>query len=205
MQVRLRDMQAVAPPLLPILRSRFQAELLTLLLLSPEREWSLTELADRVGSSLATAGREVSRAEGAGIVKSWRRGNTRLVRANPTPLTAPMTDLLLRSFGPPQVLAEEMGSIAGIDSAYLFGSWAARHEGTPGPVPGDIDVLVLGNPDRTDVDDSGQRASRRLGREVSVTFRTPQWWAHGDDGFHTEVSSRPLVPVLGVDRRNPAT
>jgi hypothetical protein len=53
-------MKSGAPPLLPLLRSRLQAELLTLVLLSPGREWSLTELAQRVGASVATAQREVA-------------------------------------------------------------------------------------------------------------------------------------------------
>jgi hypothetical protein len=35
---------------LPLLRSRLQAELLTIVLLTPGREWTLTELADRAGS-----------------------------------------------------------------------------------------------------------------------------------------------------------
>jgi hypothetical protein len=43
----LHVMQAQAPPLLPLLRSRLQAELLTLVLLTPGREWTLTELANR--------------------------------------------------------------------------------------------------------------------------------------------------------------
>src|SRR5579859_7902292 len=62
----LRVMQTPAPPLLPLLRSRLQAELLTVVLLTPGREWSLTELADRAGSSLSSAQREMARAEEAG-------------------------------------------------------------------------------------------------------------------------------------------
>jgi DNA-directed RNA polymerase specialized sigma24 family protein len=56
-------MQAPAPPLLPLLRSRLQAELLMLVLLSPGREWSLTELAERAGGSVSSAQREMARAE----------------------------------------------------------------------------------------------------------------------------------------------
>jgi hypothetical protein len=99
-------MQAPAPPLLPLLRSRLQAELLTLVLLTPDREWTLTELASRVGGSVSSAQREMARAEQTGVVKSRRLGHTRLVVAADSPLTGPLTELLLRSFGPRQVLAE---------------------------------------------------------------------------------------------------
>ena len=71
-------MQSPAPQLLPLLRSALQGEVLALILLNPEQEWSLTELANRVGASVSTAQREVSRAEDAGVVVSRRGGDTRL-------------------------------------------------------------------------------------------------------------------------------
>ena len=191
--------------LLPILRSRLQAELLTLVLLSPAREWTLTELAGKAGTSVATAQREMSRAEQAGVVTSRRLGNTRLVTAAASPLTEPLTELLLRSFGPRQVIAEELAPLPGIEQMYLFGSWAARYEGEHGRAPADIDVLVIGSPDRDDLDDAAARASERLVREVNITLRSPTWWACGDDGFHHEITTRPLVPVHPSPTPTPPT
>jgi DNA-binding Lrp family transcriptional regulator len=188
-------MQVESPPLLPLLRSRIQADILTVILLNPEQEWTLTDLASRVGTSVATAHREVSRAEQAGVVSSRKLGNVRLATAAPGPLTEPLTELLLRAFGPRQVVAEELANVGAVDAAYLFGSWAARYSGQPGRAPVDIDVLVVGTPDRDDLDDAAQRASRRLAREVNVTLRSARWWQHGTDAFHTEVTTRPLIPL----------
>jgi hypothetical protein len=72
------------------------------------------------------------------------------------------------------------------------------HFDQSGRPPADIDVLVVGMPDRDDLDEAAERAGRRLGREVNVTVRSPQWWDGGQDGFHVEVTARPLVPVLGT-------
>jgi predicted nucleotidyltransferase len=188
-------MQAQPPPLMPLFRSRLQADLLTLILLQPDREWTVTELARRVGASVATSQREVVRAEHAGIVASRRVGNTRLVSAARSPLTDPLTELLLKSFGPRQVLAEELAGVAGIDEAYVYGSWAARYAGEDGRAPNDIDVIVIGKPDRDALDDAAQRAAARLAREVNVTVRSASWWATADDAFHREVSTRPLVRI----------
>lgn len=193
----LHVMQAQPPPLLPLLRSRLQAELLALVLLTPEREWSLTELAERTAGSVSSAQREMVRAEEAGVVSSRRLGNTRLVKAAPSPLTGPLTELLLRSFGPRQAVAEELADLEGIEAAYLFGSWAARYVGERGRAPADIDVLVIGGPDRDEAYEAAQRAGERLGREVNVTIRSGQWWRHGSDSFHTEVMRRPIITVLG--------
>lgn len=190
--------KASPPPLLPLLRSRLQAEVLTLAMLNPEREWSLTDLASRVGASVSSVQREINRAEDAGVVGSRRLGNVRLVKAADSPLTASLTELLLRSFGPRQVLAEELQGVKGIDSAYLFGSWAARYVGEVGRAPADLDVLVIGAPDRDEVDESAQRARGRLAREVNVTIRSPAWWRDGNDGFHADITRRPLVPLFGA-------
>jgi hypothetical protein len=185
------------PPLLPLLRSRLQAEVLTLVLLTPGQEWTLTELASRVGSSVSSVQREVVRAEQAGVMTSRRVGNTRLVKAARSPLTAPLTDLLMRSFGPRQVLAEELSGVPGTEGAYLFGSWAARYAGQEGRPPADLDLLVIGVPDRDALDDAAQRAGARLAREVNVTIRSADWWRSGDDGFHSEIMRRPLVQISG--------
>ncbi len=189
-------MQTPAPPLLPLLRSRLQAELLTLVLLNPDHEWTLTELARRVGASVSSAQREVTKAEQAGVLASRRLGSARLVSAAPSPLTGPLTELLLRSFGPKQIIAEELSGLRGMRDAYLFGSWAARYCGEQGAPPMDVDVLVVGEPDRDALDDAAQRAGERIAREVNVTIRSEQWWKHGDDGFHSEVLRRPLLRVF---------
>ncbi len=191
-------MQAPAPPLLPLLRSRLQAELLMLVLLSPGREWSLTELADRAGGSVSSAQREMARAEEAGVVSSRRLGNTRLVKSTESPLTEPLTELLLRSFGPRQMIGDEFAGLAEVDAVYLFGSWAARYVGQRGRAPADIDVLVIGRPDRDQVDEAAQRAGVRLAREVNVTIRSSQWWRDGGDSFHSEITRRPIVTVLAA-------
>ncbi len=170
--------------------------MLTLVLLNPQQEWTLTSLASRTGASVSSVQREVTRAEQAGVVSSRRLGNTRLVTAANSSLTAPLTELLLRSFGPRQVLAEELEGVEGIEKAYLFGSWAARYAGEAGQPPADLDVLIIGAPDRDELDDAAQRAASRLAREVNVTIRSPAWWREGTDGFHADVTRRPLVPVF---------
>jgi predicted nucleotidyltransferase len=94
------------------------------------------------------------------------------------------------------VIAEELAGIEGIDAAYIFGSWAARYAGEEGRPPADIDLLVLGVPDRDALYDAAQRASERLAREVNLTIRSPDWWRSGHDGFRTQLTQRPIVPVI---------
>jgi DNA-binding MarR family transcriptional regulator len=77
----MRFMKAASPILLPLLRSRSQGDILATIMLDPDNERSLSEIAEATGVSVATVQREVARLEEAGLVTTTRRGNTRLVRA----------------------------------------------------------------------------------------------------------------------------
>jgi predicted nucleotidyltransferase len=183
------------PPLLPILRSQQQAEILALVLGDLGLELSLTDIAARTRAPLPSVHREVRRAEAAGLFTSRRVGNVRLVRANvDSPYYEGLADVLTRAFGVPAVLADRLRGIAGIAEAYIFGSWAARHAGQPGVRPvGDIDLLVLGEPERSELYDALRAAEQRLGREVQATIRNREWIRRGEGSFHATVTSRPML------------
>jgi predicted nucleotidyltransferase len=186
-----------APPLLPIFGSRQQAELLALLLGDPQLEVSLTDLAESVGTPYASVHREIERAEAAGLVTSRKVGNTRLVRANTgSPYFDGLSQVLTRAFGVPAVLATALRPLKGVTAVLIFGSWAARYLGSAGQRPvEDIDVLVLGEPDRDELYAAIEAVEPRLGRPVQVAIRDADWLANGEGSFHDTVLSRPLVSI----------
>ncbi len=191
-------MRPAPPPLLPVFRSRLVGDLLALILLDPERRWTAEELADRASGAYPTVTRELRRLGDAGIVLSDAVGRSRLWRANDrNPHFRPLSQLLAASFGPPQILAEEFRNVSGVDDLLIYGSWAARASGEPGPTPRDVDLLVLGSPSRSDVYDAARRAEQRLGREVNPTIRPTEQWCDADDGFAQQVKSSPMFAVDG--------
>ena len=194
------------PTLLPILRSRQQGEILTYLLCDPDHEISVSDLAHRVRVPISSAHREVERAEAAGIVTSRRVGNTRLVSADTSgPYFEGLSDILVKAFGPPLVLAEALEGVGGIESAYVYGSWAARLHGVAGRRPvNDIDMLVTGEPDRGELYEALSGVEERLGRPVNVVIRDAGWLRDGSGSFHATVTARPVVAIeiknsLGTD------
>ena len=184
-----------SPSLLPIFRSQQQAELLALLLGDPELELSLTELADRAGMPYPSVHREIERAEAAGLVTSRKVGNTRLVRADTeSPYYEGLSSVLVRAFGVPALLAATLRAVDSVTDAYIFGSWAARHAGLTGERPvADIDLLVLGTPDRDALYSAIDLAAPRLARPVQITIRPAGWLESGDGTFHDTVVGRPMV------------
>lgn len=190
-------MRGGTPSLLPLLRSQQQGEILAAVLGAAGEEFSVADLGRLTGAAYPSVHREIARAERAGIVQSRRVGNVRLVRANSSsPYFEGLAAVLVRAFGPPAVLGRALAGIEGIESAYLFGSWAARFTGQEGErAVKDLDLLVLGDPERNALFEATSQASQMLGREVQVTIRDPGWLSEGEGPFHDTVSSRPLVSI----------
>jgi predicted nucleotidyltransferase len=191
-------MRSSSSPLLPLLRSRVQGDLLALLYLHPDCEYSLTEAAAVIGTSVKTVHTEASRLVASGFVSDRRRGNVRLLRAvTGLPVSRPLTDLLAVTYGPLPVLTDLLTGADGIERAFIYGSWAARYLGEPGPVPHDVDVLIVGTADRDDLDQVARAAQDRLGRPVDIRRVRPSAWASPDpaDAFVASVRERPLVEL----------
>jgi predicted nucleotidyltransferase len=139
---------------------------------------------------------ETDRLVTAGLVREARRGQARLIRAETSgPVSRPLTDLLAVTYGPLPILSDLLSGVAGVDQAYIYGSSAARYLGEPGPVPHDVDVLIVGTADEDELCDIAREAEGRLGREVNVSAMTPQYWEAPDpaDTFLRHVRERPLV------------
>jgi hypothetical protein len=186
----------VEASLLPILRSRGQAEILCAVLANPNREWTLGELAKVSGQSLPTVQREVERAELAALVESRRLGRQRLVKAGPSQIAIMLANLLLWSYGPKFVIAEEFAGIKGIDRLFIFGSWAARYHGVDGYPPQDLDVLVIGDANLSDVFRAAHAASNKLQLEVNPKLFSHTWWENKTgSGFRQEIDRRPIVEI----------
>jgi hypothetical protein len=188
--------QTAAPPLLPVFRSRLQGEILALVLGDPAVEWTAEDLARRTGHPRHTVANELRRLEEAGLFTARMIGRSKIVRATAgSPYYEPLSRLALMSFGPPQVIREEFGTIDHTEQLFIFGSWAARYAGEQGLAPHDVDVLIIGTPDRDEVYEAARRAQERLGREVNTTVRKPEQWQSAQDGFARQVRSSPLVEI----------
>jgi hypothetical protein len=153
--------------LLSVFRSRLQRELLALVLGDPAAEWTAEELSRRTGHPWQTVANELQRLEEAGVFTARMIARNKLTRANTeNPYYDPLSRLALMSFGPPQ-----------------------------GPAPRDVDMLIIGAPDRDEVHEAARRAQERLGREVNTTIRKAEQWLGAPDGFARQLRSSPLVQI----------
>jgi len=151
----------------------------------------------------ATVQREAERLEEAGILRSERVGRARLISPNEvSPFYPELAMLVWKAFGPVPVLRERLKGLDGVDAAFVYGSWARRYQGERGTAPGDIDVLIVGRPDRLRLARLCREAGEQLGLEVSPVVLAPEDWESDATGFIRSIKKQPLVPLVeGVDDR----
>lgn len=189
-------MKVEAPALAPLLRSNAQGDILALVLLQPDQEFSLADIGRAIDALPATVHREVSRLVDATALIDRFVGRARLVRANPEyELWAPLSELILLTYGPKALLPGILSGVRGIERSYIYGSWAARYAGESGPPPRDVDVVLIGSPSRADMLDATREAERVLRREVNLTRVSLVEWEKRATPFIQTVRSRPLVEL----------
>ena len=180
-----------------MLRSRVQGDMLAMLFLDPERSYSLTDLANRSGASVRAVHAEANRLVEAGWIQEERVGNNRMLHANSSSIIAhSLAQLLLVTYGPLPLLSDALAGRQDIQHAYIYGSWAARHQGQPGPPPQDIDLLVVGTADLDDLDDAVAPVATKLKREVNIRkVSSAKWRNFEDDSFLKTIHAAPLVEL----------
>lgn len=192
----IRKVTTPPPAMLPIFRSEAQARILAWLLLNPEREQPISHLARVAGVAQPNTLREVNRLVTAGLVMDRRAGNARLVRANTTsPYFHALVAILTRAYGPATIVPEVFADLPGVERVLLIGSWAERYQGTPGEPPRDLDIVVVGTPDRRLLRAANRELEERLNQRVQVTPVTPSEWEEATSAFVRTAKERPHVVV----------
>lgn len=180
----------------PLFRTDTQFRVLGELFTNPGSEVTVGVLAERVGAPQATVSREISRLAEGGLVRTRREGNRTLVAAaTEASIATELQSLLGKLYGPPARIRESLAAVPGVQRAMIFGSWAARWQGIAGPVPRDIDVLVIGDVDLDAVWTAAAELTRELGIEINPTIRTPTEWQEDPTAFAQEVKDGPQVDV----------
>jgi hypothetical protein len=199
-----------APALFPVFRSTAQAEILAAVLLHPERELTLTDLSRLLDIPFATVSDEVARLLEAQILIARQVGRAKLLRANPhNRLVGPLAEIALATMGPHLIAREAFAGIPGIERLLIYGSWAARYQGQLGPPPNDLDVLVVGKPDRAAVYAAADTVEQRSGLPVHPVIASNKRWNDPTDPLITEIKSSPYVeidlhepaPTAGIENR----
>jgi predicted nucleotidyltransferase len=189
-------MRTAAPALLPLFRSEMQVRMLALLLLQPERSWTLQELASTLGAPQSSVHRELSRAETAGIIRRDASARPhRFFAATDEPIHEALATVLRRSVGVEEELRTALER-PGVLAAVIYGSWAG---GARRP-DSDIDVLVVGDADLRELRRVVRPIGKTAGRTIDLTVLNPDEFrglVSDQSSFARRVLEGPTTPLIG--------
>lgn len=177
-------------------RSKVRQRILALLVETPEQRMHLRGVARAVGTSAGTAARELGRLEQAGIVRRAREGNQVYFQArSEQPLFGPIREIVRQTIGAPMSIGRSLAGLAGVERAVIFGSYAHG----PLRADSDVDLLIIGTPDRDDLTERLEAAGREIGRpinEVVMTARELEARRARGDRFVESIDSQPSIPII---------
>jgi hypothetical protein len=180
---------------LPIFRSDSLLAVLDAVL-STESPVSTTEVIRSTGLSQPLAHRELKRLTEAGVLREKRIGRSAMFDADDSnPAVAPLRSLAAIALGPQNRIARALRGIPGIERALIFGSFAARAAGVAGKNPDDIDLLIVGTPNRRQVYDAIDGVDEEVRREVNITFLRPDRWESESEELVGRIKNNPVIDL----------
>jgi hypothetical protein len=181
--------------LLPLWRTKIQPLLLYAAFYDRTPPTAAT-VASRYGVDRAVVSREARRLVEAGILRSRIAGRNKVLTIDDAhPAIQALRTLVDLTVGP-LVDLRELYDVDGVDQVFIFGSWARRHLGEPGPPPNDVDVLIVGKPDGYDVNNVCLEVSGRHSIAINpLVISTREYANRADNPLLNDITDSPTIEV----------
>lgn len=147
------------------LRSKTTQKILNLFFLNEKERFYVNELSKIVGEDPSNTYKKLIELKNKGIISDEFQGKERFFFLNKSfPLLREYRKIILKQFGFEKTLKDELKKIKGVNSAYIFGSYAKNKLS----IESDIDILVVGSFDNIELLKVVARAQKKSGREINV-------------------------------------
>lgn len=178
--------------------NQYRRKVLGLLLMRPEQQIHLRELARVIGAAPGTLKKELDALCEAGLLRAERVGNQVRFCANTAhPVFPELQALIRKTIGLVDALRLSLAPLAGrIDAAFVFGSMASGTESAGS----DIDLMVVGDAGFAEVVDATYEAQAALGREINPKVMSASEWQAKKaerNAFLQDVLNKARIMLIG--------
>ena len=178
--------------------NQYRRKVLGLLLMRPDQQIHLRELARVIGAAPGTLKKELDALCEAGLLRAERVGNQVRFCANTAhPVFPELQALIRKTIGLVDALRLSLAPLAGrIDAAFVFGSMASGTESAGS----DIDLMVVGDAGFAEVVDATYEAQAALGREINPKVMSASEWQAKKaerNAFLQDVLNKPRIMLIG--------
>jgi len=182
-----------------ITKSRIRQDLLTLFFTNPSQKYYLRELQRILGYSAGSIRRELLKFQKDNLFNTQKVGNLLYYSLNTKhPLFKELKSIVSKTVGVEGSLRKALSSVKKIKIAFIYGSFATRREkGTS-----DIDLMIIGNPDTSLLNEKVVELEKRLKREINPTiyymkeYKTKK---RAKSGFMLELLKNPKIMLIGKE------
>lgn len=190
--------QAMARQPIEFMFSPYRRELLAKLLLRPDEQFHVRELARMTNISAGSLHRELKAMAEAGLLLRKQTGNQVLYQADTRcPIYDELAAIFRKTMGMASLLRNALSALAGkIRVAFVFGSMASG-QATAGS---DLDLCVLGDVSLLEVVRALSSVQESLKRDINPVVMTARKFAQQavkQDRFVARVLGEPKVFVIG--------
>lgn len=185
-----------------VLFTDYRRKVLDLLLLQPDAQYHLREIARLTGTQPGTLARELAKLVAAGVLLKVPVGNQVHYRANrECPIFTELSSILRKTSGLAETLAAALLPLAEqVELAFVFGSMASGTARTDS----DIDLLIIGELGFAEAVAALYPLQAQLGREINPkVYRHAEWQQllAEQGAFIRDVLSKPRMLVLGTEQQ----
>lgn len=178
--------------------NQYRRKVLGLLLMRPDQQIHLRELARVIGAAPGTLKKELDALCEAGLLRAERVGNQVRFCANTAhPVFPELQALIRKTIGLVDALRLSLAPLAGrIDAAFIFGSMASGTESAGS----DIDLMVVGDAGFAEIVDATYAAQATLGREINPKVMSASEWQAKKaerNAFLQDVLNKPRIMLIG--------
>lgn len=182
-----------------ITKSRIRQDLLTLFFTNPSKKYYLRELHRMLGYSAGSIRRELLKFQKDGLFNTQRVANLLYYSLNTKhPLFKELKSIVSKTVGVEGSLRKTLLSIEKIKIAFIYGSFATKSE----KAASDIDLMIIGEPDTSLLNEKIAELERRLKREVNPTvysLKEHKAKKRAKSGFILELLKNPKIMLIGKE------
>jgi len=150
-----------------IFGSRIRAKILGWLFTHPDESFFVRQIALILKEDPTNVSREMAKLEDLGILKSKRNGNLKHFQTNPDcSFFKELKGLVLKTTGVAGQIRASLDKLAGIEYAFIYGSYAKGEE----RADSDVDLLIIGDVDMDRLDSNLGKLEKTLGREINYVL-----------------------------------
>ena len=182
-----------------ITKSRIRQDLLALFFTNPSKKYYLRELERMLGYSAGSIRRELLKFQKDNLFNTQRVGNLLYYSLNTKhPLFKELKSIVSKTVGVEGSLRKTLSSIKDVKIAFIYGSFATKRE----KAASDIDLMIIGDPDTSLLNEKIARLEEKLKREINITIYSLKEYKEkkkAKSGFIMELLRNPKIMLIGKE------